>query len=54
MVCIGFFVFTSIIILILGFGVSYFLGDIKGNIEKIKALIKKIKNDDKEIKKLTE
>ena len=44
----------SIIILILGFGVSYFLGDIKGNIEKIKALIKKIKNDDKEIKKLTE
>ena len=44
----------SIIILILGFGVSYFLGDIKGNIEKIKALIKKIKKDDKEIKKLTE
>ena len=44
----------SIIILILGFGVSYFLGNIKGNIEKIKALIKKIKNDDKEIKKLTE
>ncbi len=44
----------SIIILILGFGVSYFLGDIKGNIEKIKALIKKTKNDDKEIKKLTE
>ena len=44
----------SIIICILGFGVSYFLGDIKGNIEKIKALIKKIKNDDKEIKKLTE
>ena len=44
----------SIIILILGFGVSYFLGDIKGNIEKIKALIKKIKNGDKEIKKLTE
>ena len=33
----------SIIICILGFGVSYFLGDIKGNIEKFKKLINKIR-----------
>lgn len=33
----------SIIIMIIGFGVSYFLGDIKGNTAKIKALVKKIK-----------
>ena len=33
----------SIIICILGFGVSYFLGDIKGNVEKFKKLINKIR-----------
>ena len=33
----------SIIIMIIGFGVSYFLGDIKGNTAKTKALVKKIK-----------
>lgn len=33
----------SIIIMIIGFGVSYFLEDIKGNTAKIKALVKKIK-----------
>ena len=33
----------SIIICIIGFGVSYFLGDIKGNIEKFKKLINKIR-----------
>ena len=33
----------SIIIMIIGFGVSYFLGDIKGNTAKIKAFVKKIK-----------
>lgn len=41
----------SIIICILGFGVSYFLGDIKGNSEKIKQLfnkIRKIENSNKE------
>ncbi len=41
----------SIIICILGFGVSYFLGDIKGNSEKIKQLfqkVKKIENSNKE------
>ena len=41
----------SIIICILGFGVSFFLGDIKGNSEKIKQLfnkIRKIENSNKE------
>lgn len=33
----------SIIIAIIGFGISFFLGDIKGNISKIKTLINKIK-----------
>ena len=33
----------SIIIMIIGFGVSFFLGDIKGNIAKIKTLFKKLK-----------
>ena len=44
----------SIIILILGFGISYFLGDIKGNIEKIKSFMNKSKKNDEEIKKLSE
>lgn len=33
----------SIIIMIIGFGVSFFLGDIKGNVEKIKRIFKKVK-----------
>lgn len=33
----------SILILILGFCVSFFLGDIKGNITRIKSLLKKLK-----------
>lgn len=33
----------SIIIMIIGFGVSSFLGDIKGNVEKIKRIFKKVK-----------
>ena len=33
----------AIIIAIIGFGVSYFLGDIKGNIEKSKKLLTKLK-----------
>ena len=33
----------SIIIMIIGFGVSFFLGDIKGNVAKIKTLFKKLK-----------
>lgn len=33
----------SIIIAIIGFGVSFFLGDIKGNIERIKTFFNKIK-----------
>ena len=33
----------SIIIMIIGFGVSFFLGDIKGNTAKIKTLFKKLK-----------
>ena len=42
----------SIIISIIGFGISYFLGDIKGNSKKIKQIYKKIRkiensNDEK-------
>ena len=33
----------SIIIMIIGFGISFFLGDIKGNTAKIKTLFKKLK-----------
>ena len=33
----------AIIIAVIGFGVSYFLGDIKGNIEKIKKILIKLK-----------
>lgn len=46
----------SIIIAILGFGVSYFLGDIKGNIKKIKMWYKKAKGmyDFDKVKKLTD
>ena len=46
----------SIIIMILGFGVSYFLGDIKGNIKKIKIWIKTLKGmyDFDKVKKLTD
>ena len=38
--------FLSILILIIGFGISYFLGDIEGNTSKIKFLINKLKNVD--------
>ena len=34
----------AIILAIFGFGFSYFLGDIKGNISKIKLIIEKLKN----------
>ena len=37
----------AIIILILGFAISYFLGDIKGNIAKIKEMIQKFKKVNK-------
>ena len=44
----------AIILVILGFGVSYFLGDIQGNVTKIKAKIQKIKkvSDIDKVKKL--
>lgn len=44
----------SILLAIIGFGVSLFLGDIKGNVEKIKALTQKFKKtkNNEEIKKL--
>ena len=38
----------SMILALIGFGVSFFLGDIKGNVEKIKNLIKKFKNRNNE------
>ena len=46
----------SILVLIISFGISYFLGDIKGNIEKIKLFIKRLKNITyvEEIKRLTD
>ena len=46
----------SIVIAILGFGVSYFLGDIKGNVKKIKMWYGKLKGmyDFDKIKKLTD
>ena len=43
----------SMLLVLVGFGVSFFLGDIKGNKEKIKNLIKKFKENKKEeVKKL--
>ena len=46
----------SIIIAIIGFGVSFFLGDIKGNIERIKTFFNKIKKtaEVKKIKKISD
>ena len=46
----------SILLVIIGFGVSYFLGDIKGNIEKIKLWFKTLKKttNTETVKKLTE
>ena len=46
----------SILIAIIGFGVSFFLGDIKGNKAKIKEFLKTFKNmiNMKKVKKLTE
>ena len=46
----------SIIIMIISFGISFFLGDIKENIQKIKLLIKKLKRiiSTNKIKKLAD
>ena len=46
----------SIIITLVGFGVSFFLGDIKGNVAKVKETFKTLKNmiNMRKVKKLTE
>ena len=42
----------SIILVIIGFAFSYFLGDLKENVNKLKQWFKKIKNPKQEIKSL--
>ena len=53
---INFTSIISVILVVFGFGISYFLGDIKGNLEKLNSwskVLKKINNTDK-VNKITE